>query len=271
MVPRPTSPTALLWAHQLRREHGHLLERMKAAEEAKTQFDSKLKTVNENGHDISILKDELRTLVTQLNAVEKENEQINQRLADFESEAEKTANDHDFDIQEHRQRLEHIESAYATFKDELASISTTHFNLTKRVDRLEEQWHKTAEREKSFSRKSDPPDARALTRRIESLESKRSEDALQLKELQDKLHGLEKESKSLAAAYNNLEPAPHTGTAQRYERVERNKPLQTPNVPSSGRSEQLPGSPLSGKGYRRCALPPPVPIIRSSLTLGQHE
>lgn len=262
MAPRPTSPTSLLWAHQLRREHGHLQERIKTLEEENNQSGPKLKTIDEK---CQLIRNEIGTLVTRLNTIEKENEQINRRLAEFRTEAEEIANDHEFNIQKLHQRLEKIESAYAIAKDELALVNTTNFNLTKRVDRLEEQQRKTTETEKRIGRKNDPADARALSKRVELLELKRSEDAVQLKELQDKLCGVEKEYRSLVTAYNIVK-SPNTGTAQRYESVEENQPLQTPNVPSSGRSEQLPASPLVGKEHRRCELLPRISIMGNSLT-----
>ncbi|KJY00206.1 hypothetical protein TI39_contig339g00043 [Zymoseptoria brevis] len=60
----PTSPTSLLWAHQLKREHGYLLERMQKLEAEIARVDSRNKAIETNASkdDLAALAEQVRTL-----------------------------------------------------------------------------------------------------------------------------------------------------------------------------------------------------------------
>lgn len=67
MAPRPSSPTSLLWAHQLKREHGYLLERVQQVEAAGKQHEERLKTAETTAieaahHDVAALSEQVKAL-----------------------------------------------------------------------------------------------------------------------------------------------------------------------------------------------------------------
>ncbi|KAK4897306.1 hypothetical protein LTR27_004826 [Elasticomyces elasticus] len=95
MTPRPTSPTSLLWAHQIKREHGHLLNRLHKMEAAHDQQESRLKHAetaakSHANEDIAALAEQVKALdesgiTERLARVEKD---VMSKLDDVQAESE---------------------------------------------------------------------------------------------------------------------------------------------------------------------------------------
>ncbi|KAK4954465.1 hypothetical protein LTR10_007896 [Elasticomyces elasticus] len=95
MTPRPSSPTSLLWAHQIKREHGHLLNRLQKMEAAHDQQESRLKHAetaarSHANEDIAALAEQVKALdesgiTERLARVEKD---VMSKLDDVQAESE---------------------------------------------------------------------------------------------------------------------------------------------------------------------------------------
>jgi hypothetical protein len=87
--------------------------------------------------------------------------------------------------------------------------------LLQRIGRVEEFQARRAEVNMELVRKADVPDARALSTRVEPLDTKRKEHALRHKETHDKPSGLENTNQYTPR--NNEISASRTGTAAQRE------------------------------------------------------
>ena len=79
---RPSSPTSLLWAHQLKREHGYLLKRMQDLESTCGKQDSRIKAAETTARSASGV--DLATLAEQVKDLEGPG--LRQRLTQMEAE-----------------------------------------------------------------------------------------------------------------------------------------------------------------------------------------
>ena len=94
---RPSSPTSLLWAHQLKREHGYLLKRMQDLESANKNQETRIKTAEtaakanaSGGIEVEALAKEVKaldhdTIKKQLSDMENS---VTHRLDDVQTESE---------------------------------------------------------------------------------------------------------------------------------------------------------------------------------------
>ena len=81
MAPPTTSPTSLLWAYQLKREHGYLLQRMNDLETRNEDHDSRIKLAESAGLESS--SKEVKKLAQQVKTLQESD--VQKRLADMES------------------------------------------------------------------------------------------------------------------------------------------------------------------------------------------
>ncbi|KAF2159306.1 hypothetical protein M409DRAFT_30183 [Zasmidium cellare ATCC 36951] len=89
---RPTSPTGMLWAHQLKREHGFLLDRMKKLESEITKVESTAKSAKDAtaSHDIAAIASKVKALSEDggSKATEQLREEVMERLENIAAEME---------------------------------------------------------------------------------------------------------------------------------------------------------------------------------------
>ena len=82
MAPGPSSPTSLLWAHQLKREHGFLLKRMQDIEASSERQAKRIKTAEAAAKSGS--EHDIATLAKRIQALDQDG--INARLTKLEDE-----------------------------------------------------------------------------------------------------------------------------------------------------------------------------------------
>lgn len=242
MAHQPSSPSSMLFKHQLHREHGYLLNRLKSIENQSTLLDATLRTVDENSQAVSTLRDNVINLTSDLTGVEKRVGEIHSHLERLDCESkQRTSKD-----------VESLTSGCDAIRHEIGLLKAKNGQLSKRIEGIEKHQIKNSKNEKQLSKKDNSSDTRALKRRIELLESSRNEDALRLKEMHDKLSALERINKTLNTAYQNLKQDNQDSistefmTTMQYEQVQPSQSTET-SVPSSGQSVQLRSSPLLEK------------------------
>lgn len=249
MAPRPSSPTSLLWAHQLKREHAYLLERIKTLETANVQLKENLQVVEERNTAATSANENISKLAALLEPVEGANDKLIQRLEKLESSLKDATEDAKCTLRRLQKKVEGIDSISIEIRNDQANAKAAHALALQRISEVEELQRKQKAANREFGSEDDLTDVRALNWRIKRLETERKEDAMKFKEMQDKLSALEKTNQHTTQAYERS--APRTGTAARYERVEQNKQIQTPQLLSSGRSIHITSSPLAQKTSRR--------------------
>ncbi|KAK3675726.1 hypothetical protein LTR78_004367 [Recurvomyces mirabilis] len=82
MTPRPSSPTSLLWAHQIKRENGHILERIRKLEHDNVQQDQRLKGAEQAA--MSQASEDIAKITEQVSAIDPV--AIKQQLSDIEND-----------------------------------------------------------------------------------------------------------------------------------------------------------------------------------------
>ena len=81
MAPPPASPTSLLWAHQLKREHGYILKRLQEIEASRESHENRIKTAEQAAK--ASANNDIAALAKQVNALEGGNWQ--NRLTELEN------------------------------------------------------------------------------------------------------------------------------------------------------------------------------------------
>ncbi|TID16997.1 hypothetical protein E6O75_ATG09763 [Venturia nashicola] len=254
---RTTSPTALLWAHQLKREHQYLLNRIKALETANANLTSRMDVTENQAQETAKTIDSVNELSVRVQAIEEDDKSQQQRFEELDRDRgerfeklgegvkkvekrlqilEKDIDDRDEDSQEKR---ECAAREKALLVDRLDHLEKEHANLKE-----------TAAKGEKLTRKDDAASTKVLNRRIEALEAKHKEEGAKVKSLLDKFEKMEKvwstTQDQLKRTLNKMETV-----SSAPKRVA--SPRPTPHIASSSPSTvvQVPESPLAGRQTRR--------------------
>lgn len=110
MAPRPSSPTSLLWAHQLKREHNHLVGRIILLEAANQQLKEQIKVAEETNIVAISANEKISRLAARLDSIEKANNQIIQHLERLESSSADATQNAKSDIEILQKKVEVMET-----------------------------------------------------------------------------------------------------------------------------------------------------------------
>jgi chromosome segregation ATPase len=195
MAPRPTSPTSLLWAHQLKLEHSHLLGRIKALEASSTTIECNVKTVGARNAEIQAHLARLEDVPDRLSAVEKGKDDVLKRLKKMESDGEKTKLNENARLGTLTRTIGEVEAQGKKTLDRHDTLEGLYSALCSRIDQLERRVQSSADNR--LIRKNDPQDVKVLSRRLDAIEARRTEDCARTKTLLDRITQLEKTNRDL--------------------------------------------------------------------------
>lgn len=253
---RTTSPTALLWAHQLKREHQHLLNRIKALETANSNLASRMDVTEKSAQDTAKTIKSVNELSVRVQAIEEDDNSQQQRFEELDRDRGERFEKLDEGVKRVEKRLQvlvkdlHDRDEESQEKKEGAVREKA--LLVDRLDQLEQEHAKLKEiaaKGEKITRKDDAASTKVLNRRIEALEARHKEEGAKVKTLLDKFEKMEKDWSSkqgqLKRALDRME-----AVSSAPKRVA--SPRPTPHVASSSPCMvQVPESPLAGRQTRR--------------------
>lgn len=253
---RTTSPTALLWAHQLKREHNHLLNRIKALETANSNLTSRMDVTEKSAQDTVKTIKTVNELNFRVQAIEEDDNSQQQRFEELDRDRGERFEKLGEGVKKVEKRLQILEKDLDDRDDESQEkkegIAREKALLVDRLDKLENEHIKlkeTAAKGEKLTRKDDAASTKVLNRRIEALEARHKEEGVKVKSLLDKFEKMEKDwSTTEGQLKRTLERIDAVSSAPK--RVA--SPRPTPHIASSSPSlVQVPESPLAGRQTRR--------------------
>ena len=200
MAPRSSSPTSLLWAHQLKREHGYLLKRMQDLESANEKHENRIKTAESTaksnaGGDFAALEDEVKALDQKfkqgLNGMEKD---VTQKLDDVQVESE--AMTMQIAALQKDERVAEEERKESLAKDKA---------LLRRIAEVEDGLKKYGESLDRIGKRVNETQFESIMERLESLTKRVMEEGSQMKLLAESVRVLETANAEISRRNAQLE------------------------------------------------------------------
>jgi hypothetical protein len=239
MTPRPTSPTSLLWAHQLKREHGHLLGRIQQLETTNRQQGERLQKAESSasaGH-----RDDIAALAKQVQALDESG--IKQRLTKVEEDVMSKLEDVQAENEAVALKVASMEKDDVLAEQERRKALTKEKALLKRVGEVEESLKQYENSLNQVNRKVDENSVKIIKRQLESLSKQVEREGSEMKRMEDSLE-------ALATAHAELIKANERLSAEMAELASR--PAAQPTT-SSSKSGAKPG------GKKKFVPRPPIP------------
>ncbi|QDS68183.1 hypothetical protein FKW77_010484 [Venturia effusa] len=253
---RTSSPTALLWAHQLKREHQHLLSRIKSLETANNTLTSRMAVAEKSTQTTAKAFETVNELNLRVQAIEEDDNSQQQRFAELDRDRGERFEKLGDGVKKVEKRLRILEKDLDDRDEESQEkreeAAKEKARLVARLDQLEREHARlkeTAAKGEKLTRKDDAASGKVLSRRIEALEARHTEEDVKVRSLLDKFDKMEKGWTSTQGELKRaLDMMEAISSAPR--RVA--SPRPTPHIASSSPSTiQVPESPLAGRQTRR--------------------
>ncbi|KAI7235886.1 hypothetical protein KC330_g4049 [Hortaea werneckii] len=200
MTPRPDSPTSLLWRHQLKREHGHLLARLQQLESAGEQQGERIQKAESAAketisRDIAALTEQVRGLSEgDFNQrLSKMGEEVMSKLEDVQAEHEATMI-----------KVASLDKDGAEVEEERRKAVTREKALLQRVNETEKGLERYRENLQNVGRQVDEINMSAIKAQLENLTQQVLSEGAGMKRLEDSVHMLEAANQELLKANERL-------------------------------------------------------------------
>lgn len=197
MVPRPSSPTSLLWAHQLKREHEHLLDRMKDIAKSQEAHDVKIHAIEASNERMRSIFARFEDMMTRIAAIEEESQDVKELIERFVGERPTKLRGAVEKISRLADQIAALDSHTKEVGIGVQQTLSTYRVVIEKVEDLEAKVQKQ-ERTETLREKNDPVDVTVLTRRLDAIESRRNNDATRTKTLIGRMEVLEQASQQLS-------------------------------------------------------------------------
>jgi len=225
---RPPSPNSLLWAHQLKREHGHLLARVKQLESATEEHDKRLRTAESTAAPGA--NDEIAALADQVKALHRGH--LEKRLDMIEKDVMSKIEEAKIDSEAVALKMAQIEKNEALVEEERRKAFNKEKALLKRVGECEENLKKYETFLDQVGKKVDSASIAQIRSQLDSLAQQVKSGGSEMKLMSDSIMSLELANAELIKANERL--------AAEFAQLKA-KAAESASVPS----------PLNGKKSRR--------------------
>ncbi|KAF7193943.1 ATP-dependent RNA helicase eIF4A [Pseudocercospora fuligena] len=196
-APPPSDPTALLWAHQLKREHGLLLDRMQKLEAAIDRVErSATAAADQNKHDVDQLSKQVQSLAddTRQNlAIEKVQKEVMKSLEELQSQIEAIT-----------EKVAQIDRDVETVTADAKKASEKEVALLKRVKEVEASMKSYRDNMRTLGRRIDEGRVEQIGQRLDHLAQQVENGGGTVKRVEDSLAVLEEASRALNISNERL-------------------------------------------------------------------
>ncbi|KAK5120431.1 hypothetical protein LTR85_006370 [Meristemomyces frigidus] len=200
MTPRPSSPTSLLWAHQLKREHGYLLGRMQQVEASNQQQEERLKKADATAK--SGASNDIAALAEQVKAIDESG--ITKRLAKVEKDVMEKLDEVQADSEAIIMKVSALEKDDAQVEEERRKALNKEKALLKRVAEVECSLKTYQESLERVGRRVDDASVTTIKAQLDGLAKQVRKEGEGMKRLEDSIGALEAANEELAKANDRL-------------------------------------------------------------------
>ncbi|KAK3116391.1 hypothetical protein LTR53_003255, partial [Teratosphaeriaceae sp. CCFEE 6253] len=201
MTPRPSSPTSLLWAHQIKRENGHLLGRIQKLEATHEKHDDRLKET-ENATR-SPANGDLAALAEQVKALDESG--ISERLAKVEKDVMSKLDDVQAESEAIVQKAASLDKDEAVAEDERRKAFKKEKALLKRLADVEAELKKYEQMLTRVGRRVDEQSVGTIKAQLDDLQKTVEAEGSEMKLMEESLRALETANVELRKANVRLE------------------------------------------------------------------
>ncbi|OCK83839.1 hypothetical protein K432DRAFT_432624 [Lepidopterella palustris CBS 459.81] len=232
MVPRPSSPTSLLWAHQLKREHGHLLDRIKDLEKSNEAFNIRIVATETSHERITSCIDDIKKMATRISVIEDDDKEVKEWIEKLDEERQTLMNEESEKVKKLAYKVAVLEGHSKTVDIETQQTVSAYRAVLKKIEDVEAVLQKQGKVSEKLTKKNDPVDVKVLTRRLDAVESRRTDDTRKTQALLDRMHTLEDANRRMRNESNRL----HAQVARLNREI---KTQQAALLPSSEATTEL--------------------------------
>lgn len=196
MVQRPSSPTSLLWAHQLKREHGYLLERITKLEGTSDVHDSRLDAVANIAS--AAQSEDVEKLAKRVEAIEDDG--VGKRVAKVERDVKERLETVQAETEALVLQIAALEGDSRTKDEERKKASSKEKALLKRLGAVEQSVEDEQKVVKMLEQDLAANDTDELREQLGALMAYRKRDELDARTLAKKVTALEAANKEMMKA-----------------------------------------------------------------------
>ncbi|KAK1068657.1 hypothetical protein LTR12_016969 [Friedmanniomyces endolithicus] len=200
MTPRPASPTSLLWAHQIKRENGHLLGRIQKLESANDQHENRLKHAESAAK--SHANQDMAALAERVKALDQSG--IPERLAKVEKDVMSKLVDVQADTEAVILKVSSMEKDEAMAEEERRKAFNKDKALLKRLGEAEENLKKYEQLLERVGRRVDEQSIGNIRVRLDALSTQVGKEGSEMKLMVESIIVLERANAELRSANDKL-------------------------------------------------------------------
>lgn len=204
MVQRPASPTSLLWAHQLKKEHAHLLERMKALEAMSKDVVARMEEAEATTAAARETVTRVADMAARIAAIEEDDNDVRQWITKLDEERQAQARKGDDKLQSLSRKIGLLDAEMKRREVEEKEAKRRDDEILKRLVQLEVAREADKKAADKLVRKNDPVN-KGLSRRLDAFESRRNEDDTKIAALLQKIKALESSNHELSTKTQQIQ------------------------------------------------------------------
>ncbi|KAK0928491.1 hypothetical protein LTS16_002697 [Friedmanniomyces endolithicus] len=200
MTPRPASPTSLLWAHQIKRENGHLLGRIQKLESANDQHENRLKHAESAAK--SHANQDMTALAERVKALDENG--IPERLAKVEKDVMSRLDDVKAETEAVSLKVSSMEKDEAKAEEERRKAFNKDKALLKRLGEAEENLKKYEQLLERVGRRVDEQSIGNIRVQLDALSTQVGKEGSEMKLMVESIIVLERANAELRSANDKL-------------------------------------------------------------------
>lgn len=198
---RPSSPTSLLWAHQLKREHNYLLQRMTGLESSKEAHEDRIKTAETAAK--SIASGEIASLAGRITTLEHSG--LAQRFDDMEKDVADKIDDVQAGSEAMVMQIAALQRDERAVQEDRRQALNKDKALLSRIGEVEEGLKKYERGLESVGRKINEQQMGLIKKELDVLTKQVTKEGMQMKLLTESVEKLEQANDDLKKANERLE------------------------------------------------------------------
>ncbi|KAF2662806.1 hypothetical protein K491DRAFT_2913 [Lophiostoma macrostomum CBS 122681] len=244
----PLNPTSLLWGHQLKREHGFLLDRMKTLEKGHQGYDARIRSAEVAANTVKNTAQDIKRLERSLSAIDESDRHRSAWIESAEPRLAKMQEDIDKG-KKVQPRVSALEGKHEDLHGEVQRLTSSQSLVTEKIATLERRLQDSGAQK--LIKKNDMNDVRVLGQRLQTLEALRKEEKAVARAMQDKIGSLERNLQKYDSKNEQLRVRLEMALSSRHHPFPSSE-VSTEHLYSSDPGfVQVPASPQFGVGVKR--------------------
>ncbi|KAK5108858.1 hypothetical protein LTR62_007748 [Meristemomyces frigidus] len=200
MTSRPSSPTSLLWSHQMKRENAYILERIRQMETENYQRDTRLREVGQEA--MTLATEEIAAVAEQVKAIDPT--AIKQNFVRIENDVVARLGEVQTGSEATMVKVASLEKDSEFIAAERAKAATKERSLLKRVAEVEENLTTYQLSLEQVGQRIDERKLTTIKQRLDSLANQVNKEGTQMKRMEESITALEATNAELLKANEGL-------------------------------------------------------------------